>query len=1084
MNYAIGIDGGIASVGYCVMALDSNNEPYRIIKLGSRVFDKAENPQDGSSLALPRREARGTRRRIRRHQHRIERIRNLIVNEGILTQNELDNLFVGKLQDIYELRCKALDKSVTNTEFARILIHIAQRRGFKSNRKSDAKDAEMGKLLEAVSENQILMETNNYRTAGEMFYKDKNYSECKRNKSDSYKATISRAMTQQEIHLIFEAQRSFGNDFANAEIEAKYTDIALSQRPFDLGPGDGSPYAGNQIEKMIGNCSLIEGEKRASKASYSFQLFTLWQNINHIKIVDEFGKSTALSDTQRRSLFELCHKSPSVTYQKIRKELNIAPGYCFNSLTYGNNDYNEIEKKSKFEYLKPYHQIRKVLDKIKKGYISSFSVDELDAIGDAFTLYKNDDSISEHLLKNGIDQETVNYLIENIGSFSKFGHLSVKACRMLLPFLEKGMTYDKACESAGIDFKGHSDTERSFLLPKTSDELDDITNPVVRRAVSQTIKVINSIIRQQGQSPTYINIELARELSKNFRERNDIKKKNEENRALNEKIKKRLEEDFKISNPTGIDIVKLKLYDEQNGIDPYSQKSFDINRLFEMGYTDVDHIIPYSISFDDSYSNKVLTFSSENRQKGDRLPLQYLTQDRKEQFLVWVNSAYKGVNSKKKNLLKEKIDDENEFKTRNLNDTKYLSKVIYNYINDHLQFEDYNGRKKHIRTVNGAVTSYMRKRWGIEKIREDGDLHHAVDASVIACVTESMIQRVSEYSKRQELQYSTGEDGSYVIDYEGVVIDRFPFPYPEFRKELDVRTFNDPRGALTSLNLPNYSQEDILEVQPCFVSRAPRHKVTGVAHKDTIRSGREDGFVISKVPLSKLKLDNNGEIENYYKPESDRLLYDALKNRLKEFGGNASKAFEEEFHKPKSDGSEGPIVKKAKLIEKSTLNVRARGKYGVADNGSMVRIDVFFVEREGYYFVPIYVSDTVKPKLPNKACVSNKPYSEWKTMSDENFIFSLYPNDLIKVKSKKDMKMKLKLSGSTLADSCLVNDAFFYFIKAGISTASITAENHDGSYVINSLGIKTLEKIEKYTVDPLGNVSKVNRENRMGFNKE
>ena len=153
MKYGIGLDCGIASVGYAVMQLDENDDPCRIIRLGSRVFNKAENPEDGASLAAPRREARGMRRRIRRHQHRLERIRYLLVSSGVLSKTELDNLFCGQLCDIYMLRAKALDEPLTAAEFSRVLIHLAQRRGFRSNRKTDAQDKEAGKILSAVSEN-------------------------------------------------------------------------------------------------------------------------------------------------------------------------------------------------------------------------------------------------------------------------------------------------------------------------------------------------------------------------------------------------------------------------------------------------------------------------------------------------------------------------------------------------------------------------------------------------------------------------------------------------------------------------------------------------------------------------------------------------------------------------------------------------------------------------------------------------------------------------------------------------------------------------------------------------------------------
>lgn len=68
--YGIGLDIGIASVGWAVVALNEDAEPYGLIRCGSRVFDKAEQPKTGDSLAASRREARSTRRRLRRRSLR------------------------------------------------------------------------------------------------------------------------------------------------------------------------------------------------------------------------------------------------------------------------------------------------------------------------------------------------------------------------------------------------------------------------------------------------------------------------------------------------------------------------------------------------------------------------------------------------------------------------------------------------------------------------------------------------------------------------------------------------------------------------------------------------------------------------------------------------------------------------------------------------------------------------------------------------------------------------------------------------------------------------------------------------------
>ena len=123
--YAIGLDIGITSVGWAALALDADENPCGIIDLGSRIFDAAEQPKTGESLAAPRREARSARRRLRRHRHRNERIRNLMTEERLVSQDELAALFDGRLEDIYALRVKALDEIVGRTDFARILLHIS-----------------------------------------------------------------------------------------------------------------------------------------------------------------------------------------------------------------------------------------------------------------------------------------------------------------------------------------------------------------------------------------------------------------------------------------------------------------------------------------------------------------------------------------------------------------------------------------------------------------------------------------------------------------------------------------------------------------------------------------------------------------------------------------------------------------------------------------------------------------------------------------------------------------------------------------------------------------------------------------------
>ena len=1087
--YAIGLDVGITSVGWSAVALDPSEKPCGIINMGSRIFDAAEHPITGASLALPRREARSMRRRLRRHRHRNERIRNLLINKEIVSREKLSSLFEGNLEDIYALRVRALDELVSSEEMARILIHISQRRGFRSNRKSGA-SKEDGALLSAVNANQARMKEKGFRSVAELFLLGKDYQQHKRNKGGEYISTVSRDMVEDEVRLIFAAQRKLGASFASEDIENAYLEILLSQRSFDEGPGGDSPYGGSQIAKMVGKCTLEPEEFRAAKATYSFEYFNLLERINHIRIIDN-SSTRPLTQEERNAIVALAHKTESLNYSKIRAALSLPETSLFNMVRYelADSSVDEIEKKEKFCYLKSYHQMRKAFEKTAKGHFSQITKEHRNAIGQALSLYKTESRIREYLEKFGLSSADIDTAV-SIGSFSKFGHLSVKACDKIIPFLEQGMNYNDACAAAGYDYKAHGTNEKTHLLHVSEDDFADITSPVARRAISQTVKVINAIIRERGCSPTFINIELAREMSKDFSERKKAEKSMLDNRAANERLMERLRTEYHCSNPTGQDLIKLKLFEEQGGVCAYSLKQMSLEHLFDNNYAEIDHIIPYSISFDDSYNNKVLVLAKENQEKKNRLPMQYLTGKKRDDFVVWVNSCVRNF-KKRKNLLKESIteEDRNQFKERNLQDTKTMSRFLLNYIADNLEFApSLKGRKKRVTAANGTVTSYMRKRWGITKLRENGDLHHAVDALVIACTTDGMIQQVSRYAQWRECEYQMGETGSYAIDDRtGEVLREFPYPWPMFRRELECRLSSNPAVTVPDAHIPFYLDHDI-PLTPLFVSRAPRRKVTGPAHKETVKSpvALDDGYVVVKKPLTALKLDKDGEIQNYYEAakNSDRLLYDALKAQLLKHNGKAEKAFSEPFYKPKADGTPGPLVNKVKLYEPTTLNVSVLQDKGVADHDSMVRIDVFYVEGDGYYFVPIYIADTLKDELPNKACVAHKPYSEWKEMKDDDFIFSLYPNDLVQITHKKGFTLTVTKKESTLTATCDRKTELMYYIGANISTGALSFRTHDDSYGIGSLGIKTLESFEKYTVDVLGTYHKVGKEVRQTFHRK
>ena len=1095
-HYALGLDIGIGSVGWAVLRNQPNGEPDRIQDLGVRVFDKAEQPKTGASLAAPRRDARSARRRLRRHRHRLERIRYLMEQRGIMPVADIQAMYAagGFQKSPYQLRAEALDRPLTKEEAVRVLIHLAQRRGYKSNSTAEAAkdEKETGKVKTAIEENRRCMAEHGYRTVGEMMYRDERFWQKHpdgtryhqtRNKAEDYRFTVERAAIVDEVRQIFAAQRRLGTAWMDEDMETAYLSILESQRSFDEGPGGDSPFSGG-IGERVGACTFEPDEKRAAKATYTFEYFKLLQDLSRMRLTGMGMPPEPLDAAQREVLKSAALRSASLSYGQIRKKLNLDDDVFFHGLYYGEKTKEEAEKR-KWPQMQSYHKMRTALDKVGKGAIGTLTEEQLNAVATILTECKSDAKRIAALREAGIPPQFDEALLPL--SFSKYGSLSVRAMQKLIPLLEEGLRYDEACTRVYGDHRGLRPEQRTNRL--SLKDMEEITNPVVRRAVSQTIKVINAVVRAYGP-PDVARIELAREMSRTFDERRKMEKRQDDNRAANERAKDQIAE-YKGDHATGLDIVKFKLYREQDGVCLYSGQNLDIARLFEPGYADVDHIIPYSRCFDDSYQNKVLVLASENRQKGNRLPYEYFGQDeaRWHGYEVRVENLIHNYRKRQK-LLKRRLTEEEStgFIDRNLKDTQYITRAVYNLIRDHLAFAESAYRKKPVQAVNGAVTAMLRGRWGVQKIREDGDLHHCLDAAVIAATTPGLVRRLTAYNKHRETWERP--PAGYVDPATGELIelpqearrDPFPKPWERFRQELEARLDPiDPRHQIDLLKLETYESDE--EIKPVFVSRMPNHKVTGAAHAETIRSSKGgDGFTVTKTPLTNLKLNKFGEIEGYYNPASDTLLYDALLARLKDFGGDGAKAFAQPFYKPKKDGTPGPQVDKVKICEKATVGLPVRD--GIAANGSMVRIDVFYVEDDGYYFVPIYVADTKKERLPSKAPVAHKAYSAWKEMRDENFIFSLYPGDLVRIQSRAGIKLSLAKDG-TGEKEIVRQNGLYYYRSADIEGGKIDIEVHDRRYSKHGLGLKTLQSIEKYQVDVLGNYYKVDLpEKRMTFSKE
>ena len=1118
--YRLGLDVGIKSVGWCVLECDENGEPIQINALNSRIFDAAEQPKTGASLAEPRRNARGLRRRIRRKSFRLERIRKLFSENGIELFETQDDLICLKDEyknlDVVKLRSDALDKNLTEAEFARVLYSLARHRGFKSNKREGAKDSDEGKLLGSIRKSEEEMRESGMRTRGEQLYK-KYLLEGKpvHNKGGDYSMCVSRDILVKEIELLFEKQKEFGNNFATDENKEKYLDIFLSQRNFDEGPGKGSQYTGSHDVKK---CEIYRDEDVAAKGTYTSEWATIYQKINNLSIICG-GDRRRLSNEERQIAVELAKKVDKVTYKAFRKAIKLDDDYRFSALNYSEKKKSD-KKKNEGESKSDVVEINDVVDSLacedKGDFITAKNsnkivkalndnlksdIELIDEIAEICTKYKSENlfrsAIAESKIIDGrLDEETIEKLSKI--DMKGYGHLSLHVLREILPYLEEGMVYSDAMQKAGHNHSEHNFEKQKFLGTKeVYDAIGGVTSPVVKRALSQTVKVIDAVIRQYG-SPYAINIELARDMSMSKDERDKLKKENDARAAKNEAIRENIAKLNAMPNSTNV--LKYKLYEEQDHKCAYSMETLDINHLFEDGYYEIDHIIPYSRSFDDSFNNKVLVLKRENQNKRNSTPVEYferIGRDYDEVLAFW-KAVYQKRNRKKLEFLQKKEINESEWKNRALNDTRYASRMLANLIKDYLLFDEKSKEKYgRVETVKGAITSYLRRFWGVQKIREDGDKHHAVDAAIIACVTPKTKNKIERYNQIKESRKM--RNGQYVLE-DGEICDSdyydknshlvLPYPYKEFINELDARVMDEPVLMQNKLRLLGFNENYLMNAKPFVVSRMTSRKAKGCINEATVFSSKYadnkyptvcDGnnVIVKRTALANLKLDKNGEINGYFQPEGDVALYNALKQRLVEFDGDAKKAFAptNPIRKPCNSG-QGNIVRTVKTYETYTGGGMLLEKNkGIVKNDGMIRVDLY--SKDGKYFgVPVYVADLYRGELPKRAATANKPQNEWREMDDTyTFEMSIYQDDLLRIESKKGIELKKKkdVENSAKATSKTITDDFVYFIGFNRSTASIEVEDTTGCYRRDGIGTQNIGKITKCEIDVLGNVQEIKK---------
>ena len=739
----IGLDIGITSVGWAII----NADEFEIIDAGSRIFAEADSKNNQE-----RREKRSSRRMNRRDKLRRKDLLDLFVKYGLLEKRaDFFDLQIGSQKDVYQLRKTALTKAVSKEELMMILYSMMKRRGtfswlddqIEEAEKSGKKDGEFKTENDVAEDNRFACEIQLDNLAKE--------SKIVGTKNKD----ITHEMYEKELNAIFAKQEELNG----LDISLKTDFLKIFNRKLDYyqGPNDPSPFGWNRDEKkfyenLIGYDTYDKKQMRAPRDGVYAALFNLLNDLNGLSIIDPAHRdSPKLTKEEKEkviaSIYNEGKKPTNLTLSRLRTILSLDKDILITGY--------RIDKKGTpvFTEFKVLNEIYKKLTKnsLPTHWLKYANNDILDAMSEIFTKYqsveKREEKLSELIKENHAalkinDVETTSKCLSHI-KFSGSHAMSNSTIHKVLPeMLTEPKQSVTLLHEKGIKPEYRIQFENTKYVPVSASQIKEMyISPVVKRAFIQSLKVLKEIQRRyRDYEISNIVIELAREKnSDDFKKHiNEMQKKNEEKNKI-------IRDSFAGRDLRGKAAKKARLYLEQHQMCAYCGEPLDRMKMVDNpSYTEIDHIIPESISYTSSMDNLVLVHSNENHAKGQKTPYGYFTSSAAKmswsEFQEFVRKRlYAGEESryfrtKIENLLDEKDYSDpinrRDFINRNLNDTRYATAEVKAYL-DHYVKETNQPFK--IQAINGRYTDYIKKEYFDLGPKDRDDLrHHAIDAIVIA----------------------------------------------------------------------------------------------------------------------------------------------------------------------------------------------------------------------------------------------------------------------------------------------------------------------------------------------------------------
>lgn len=953
----LGLDLGTASIGWSVIDIsDKDSNIIQLLGLGSRIIQYENNEASdfsagkGETPCSKRTARRTARKMLDRFQQRRESLRSFLIELGMINKSEvfppLNPLETWKLRSDASTPHTKLSKS----EIARVLLHLNKRRGYR-HAKSDMGDAKQTEYVARVNKRFAEIKALN-KTIGQFFHNKLKESEAESSrgkKQYSYRIkeeVFPREAYAQEFDAIINAQKEFYPEILTDENVGKLKNLIFYQRPLKSCKHLVSFCDfEKRIFKNAEGKEVDSGPKVTPKSSPLAQMCKLYESINNIRLVNPRlkgrkvmqpslydGLDTMPTDVrklqhefkinaeERMRIFDYLNTNERLSESKLLGLLGLKQADGFKSDQslakgiQGNKTYCAIAKAlanhpGKEELLK--FDV-KITDKLDKNTGAVEPVIDLSYIDEPLyelwhTLYsiKDKKELFDCLTRkfNISDDETLEKLYAIDFVKDGYANKSAKFIRRILPHLIEGNGYSKACELCGVNHSHYVTVEENNArtLKHRLDWLNkgEFRQPIVEKIINQTINLANAVSDRFGDI-NEVRIELARELKQNKEDRAEtttrINKQEKENQKFADMIA-----ELNIS-PTRRRIQKMRMLQETGNKCIYCGAVVTPSQFIEGHGYEIEHIIPRSRLFDDSFSNKVCSCRNCNKAKGALTGYDFMKTKSDSEFNAYldrVEELFKNgkISKTKRNKLKMSSSEiPSDFIERDLRESQYIAKKAHEILSQMF---------RNVYASSGAVTSYFRHVWGYDNVLHDLNLPKYRDADLVEEVEYTThdqthtTERIKDWTKRMDHRH-------HAIDALVIALTR-----QGYIQRLNTLNADSEKSASDKVNLdkwasaqPHISVKDVqVAVNNISVSFKPGKRLATPGKRYVKRNGKrkcvQKGILVPRGALTKdsvygkIKVSVGKKNLKYIFTSPDAIVDNdvrtAVLNLLKENDGNISK---------------------------------------------------------------------------------------------------------------------------------------------------------------------------------------------------